>query len=594
MYNDETHYRCLYYKHYFPYDTVVNRLAGMHTHPKNVEFALEGEWYTRYKSAPDGPALRNIVMTETKNLLVIHIGGAYSNGVSKRGNTEAAIQNGTISKPCGSALRFDLDLDDAPFLKLNKHDLLACDRAWPVAAVGIFLLKFVVAERFGFDDFLVFYSGRRGMHLWCLDHRAFVLDNAMRDAIANAVNFEPDNRCPLRASSAFVRDNVDRYQLWDVVRALFFDIFLDPEGLDLFGIETQIHDFVKALELSHPGLQGLASEAACRATGRDAFEFIERKIEGCTSYKTVRFFQERLQAVVCGYVWPRIDFNVTKDTAHLIKCPYSPHASTGRLCVPVPMEEGFFSQDPSEFPTAKQIVEDREARAAFQTTLTDIEKFVSHSHFHEEVCASRREAAMEVEIEDVVSDSSRQKRPLETPVEKPSEALMTQMCKLQKKQDDFVLPNDQWVLRLNRLFFVEFDAESKSVNVDVEWVQTEEGDPVLTHTTAGEFRLRNGNAARFRRKDGTDFVSTAMNVIAKAIQGHPNEDHVWMDRDVRILKPLQRYKTYDDAMKWARTFAQSQERHTLLTIDVDALTPEALATTLDRFYHQRGRRVSVL
>jgi len=41
-----------------------------------------------------------------------------------------------------------------------------------------------------------------------------------------------------------------------------------------------------------------------------------------------------LKRMIFTKVWPRLDENVTKDPAHLIKMPFCAHPATGRLCVP--------------------------------------------------------------------------------------------------------------------------------------------------------------------------------------------------------------------------------------------------------------------
>lgn len=34
------------------------------------------------------------------------------------------------------------------------------------------------------------------------------------------------------------------------------------------------------------------------------------------------------------YIYPRLDVNVTISLPHLLKCPFSPHDSTNKICLP--------------------------------------------------------------------------------------------------------------------------------------------------------------------------------------------------------------------------------------------------------------------
>lgn len=54
------------------------------------------------------------------------------------------------------------------------------------------------------------------------------------------------------------------------------------------------------------------------------------------------------------YCGPRFDGNVTEDTTHLLRCPFSVHAESGKIVVPFDFAE-IESFDPSTVPTIKRL-----------------------------------------------------------------------------------------------------------------------------------------------------------------------------------------------------------------------------------------------
>ena len=83
-----------------------------------------------------------------------------------------------------------------------------------------------------------------------------------------------------------------------------------------------------------------------------------------------------------AYVWPRLDFNVTKATNHLIKTPYVAHPKSGRIAVPIDPFDYFFF-DPSKAPSLKDLSEEWDK-------LTDIESFITKPTPEEEREAPKR------------------------------------------------------------------------------------------------------------------------------------------------------------------------------------------------------------
>ena len=342
-----------YYRTLYPVEAVAWLVNGPDAPLAQREFAAEGAYYKRYISARSASELRAALL-QVPGLKAPQIGPVYSGAVTRTGFQGGELAPEQYSRPHRRELIFDVDLTDYEFLDLSGPtagdptglNLEACDRAWPVAGLAVFFLKYLLREHLGFCEFLVVYSGRRGVHLWVLDDAALLLSDEARGAIASFVNFAPD-KSKTRASSS-MRQFCQTYDVLDAVWDAFESILV--EGMGLLDDVGARESFVERLALAGEGLEHLADEAGRKSDGVAAWKYIKTKVFDAAKRHSKRgWFVERLQEVVIAYVWPRIDFNVTKAVNHLIKSPLVAHPKTGRIAVPVPRDE-VLTFDPSCVP----------------------------------------------------------------------------------------------------------------------------------------------------------------------------------------------------------------------------------------------------
>lgn len=331
-----------YYTHHFPYQQLARLLTRNGDALCQREFALEGDFYKRYVVAKDWQDLRRQVIGHP-GIASLHIGPVYSGRVAR--SSEHAR-----SWPARRELVFDIDLHpDYDYLTLNNADgsvnMEACDRAWPVCAVGAFLLQYVLENAFGFKEVLVVYSGRRGVHLWVFDEAAMGLTDEARSAIVGYVRMSLTED-KMRATTA-LRRFVEANQMLPAVQWAFEELLVREMGL-LDPLDQRL-SLVDRLNLSHiEALQGLHEDVLDIESGVASWAHVKAKVKATGQ----EWILDRLNEVVLAYVWPRIDENVSLHRNHLLKSWFVAHPKTGRVAEPV-WQENLFSFCPASVRTTR-------------------------------------------------------------------------------------------------------------------------------------------------------------------------------------------------------------------------------------------------
>ena len=315
-------------------------------------------------------------LLQVPGLKAPQIGPVYSGAVTRSGLNGGTMDAAHYSRPHRRELVFDIDQTDYDFLTdlvpggTTELNLEACDKAWPVAGLAVFFLKYMLREHFNFQHFLVVYSGRRGVHLWVLDAEAMGLSEEGRSAIASFLNFAPD-KTKKRASRG-MHEFCRIYELMDAIWNAFETLLVEEMGLlDDLGARDA---FVERLDLKHESLSNLADEAGRKPDGASAWSYIKTKVADAAKRDAkCSWFVQRLEEVLIAYVWPRIDFNVTKAVNHLIKSPLVAHPKTGRIAVPIQRGD-ILTFDPSRVPK----LGDPNLAAALLSPACNLMKSISH------------------------------------------------------------------------------------------------------------------------------------------------------------------------------------------------------------------------
>lgn len=321
-----------YYRHLYPYEKLAELMTSNGDELYKIEFAIEGEVYKRFVSARNAEELKKIV-SNFPGVTTLHFGAIYSN---KPSSSER------MSVPVRRVLSFDIDLTDKGFLPLKDAtgavSAELCDKAWPVCAASVDILKRILKVAFGYTNIVVVYSGRRGVHVHVFDEAAMSLSSDARAAIVSYINGNAGKDGESRSTSG-VRLVMQMHNLRQLTY-VWFEEFV--RSMDLFESCSARADFVKKLELEKydylsDAVGTLAEEAMDMEDGMEAWRHIVEKVNGIKD--RAPWALERLDCTVLAYVWPILDANVSKDLAHLTKVPFACHAKTGRVACTIDPED---------------------------------------------------------------------------------------------------------------------------------------------------------------------------------------------------------------------------------------------------------------
>ena len=329
-----------FYRNHYPWDHLVAFLTRHGDELCQREFAIEGAYYKRYIVARNAAELKQAVW-QFPDVKSFHVGPVYSGRVARHAEREQ-------SRPVRRELVFDIDLTDYEFLNLELPDggvdMERCDKAWPVCATAVFVLQWLLKQAFGFKEFVVVYSGRRGVHLYVCDDDAMNLNNEQRSAITDFLKYDTSED-KLRAHENLVT-MANTQGLSEALRYAFETFYIDRMGL--FDDPAARVDFVERLGLSEthlPMVANLAEDVLEKPDGRAMWEFVKTKVASLPH----QWMRDRLDDMICAYVWPRIDANVSRALNHLLKAPFVAHPKSGRVAVPTDGAD-YYRFDPATAP----------------------------------------------------------------------------------------------------------------------------------------------------------------------------------------------------------------------------------------------------
>eukprot|EP00058_Branchiostoma_floridae_P019687 XP_002605177.1 hypothetical protein BRAFLDRAFT_58959 [Branchiostoma floridae] len=297
----------IYYKRLFPYGPYYKWLSyggvkKSYFHNREFSFTLKDDIYIRYQSFSDQSEMEKEIQRVMP--YKIDIGAVFSH----KPKDHKTVKPGAFQAQ-EKELVFDIDMTDYDDVRNCCSGANICEKCWPLMVIAIKIVDRALRDDFGFDHRLWVYSGRRGVHCWVCDESTRQLSQTARTAIAEYLS---------------------------VVK----------------GGESQ----TKKVTLRDPMHPSLKEALKTMSRHVDQYLFQQQDILGTEDRlkkDNMKKCPYPLVEVMFQYCYPRLDVNVSKGVNHLLKSPFCIHPKTGRVCVPIDVED-VDNFDPFAVPTIRE------------------------------------------------------------------------------------------------------------------------------------------------------------------------------------------------------------------------------------------------
>ncbi|XP_031559375.1 DNA primase small subunit-like [Actinia tenebrosa] len=337
-----------YYKRLFPYKYYYQWLSYGCV-PKNYfqnrefSFTLKDDIYVRYQSFSSQEEMEKEI--QKRNPYKIDIGAVFTHKPKDHKMIKAASFQAVEKE-----LVFDIDMTDYDEIRTCCKGAEICPKCWTFMVVAMKILDKALKDDFGFQHRLWVYSGRRGVHCWVCDEAARKLSQSARSAVAEYLSVVKggDSKTKKVNLRSPLHPHLQRSE--KVVKKYFVKhILSDQEILSC----KERWDGVLALIPDDSIKAQLEKEwSSSSESTLDRWKYLK---EGMQTTKIS--LKDTETEIMFQYTYPRLDVNVTKGLNHLLKSPFCIHPKTGRVCVPIDIDEAD-SFDPFTVPTISQLLEE--------------------------------------------------------------------------------------------------------------------------------------------------------------------------------------------------------------------------------------------
>nr|CCA14049.1 DNA primase small subunit putative [Albugo laibachii Nc14] len=315
---------------------------------REFSFTLENGTYIRYKTFQNHQGFRNAMLKQMP--CKIDIGAVFSISPADKGKV-----NPTEFIAEERELVFDIDLTDYDDTRTCCREASTCSRCWSFMIAAVKVLDTALRQDFGFKHILWVYSGRRGVHCWVADDKARVLTNEARTSIVHYLSLVEGNENSKRKVQLRYPLHPSLHRATEILEPLFHEIILSENGQDILNDEKEFSKLLAMVPdeeirntLAEKWRRSLEEAESPESKWNDLQKAVHSALGNKSHKRTYAAYSEDserkknlqqlkgcLQEIVCAYLYPRLDVNVSKQRNHLLKSPFAVHPKTGRICVPI-------------------------------------------------------------------------------------------------------------------------------------------------------------------------------------------------------------------------------------------------------------------
>ncbi|ODQ65765.1 prim-pol domain-containing protein [Nadsonia fulvescens var. elongata DSM 6958] len=317
---------------------------------REIAFTLQSDIYSRYNSFKGYEDFKKEVLR--LNPLRFEIGPQYT----ANPRDKKLLRKGAF-RPLTKELVFDIDLTDYDEIRTCCSKTQICIKCWQFITVAIRTMTLGLKEDFGFKNIIWIFSGRRGAHAWVCDKRARELDDQKRRAIAHyfalsrngttvkkRMNLKRPLHPHISRSLEILKDDfqvniLEEQDPWETNDGENILLNLLPER------NTELNKELRAFWLDNPGRTSYKK-------WKDIDDFAKKGVQKNLSTKELQYAK---QDIILQYMYPRLDIEVSNKLNHLLKSPFVVHPKTGKVCVPIELDN-YEDFDPEDVPTVDQLL----------------------------------------------------------------------------------------------------------------------------------------------------------------------------------------------------------------------------------------------
>eukprot|EP01012_Entosiphon_sulcatum_P017055 TRINITY_DN21889_c0_g1_i2.p1 TRINITY_DN21889_c0_g1~~TRINITY_DN21889_c0_g1_i2.p1 ORF type:complete len:412 (-),score=84.53 TRINITY_DN21889_c0_g1_i2:72-1259(-) len=371
----------LYYERLFPAERMFQWLtAGNPASFPMREFSmtLPGDVYIRFNSFATAAELRQNLVKKLPEKL--DIGGIYNHPPNRKDGV-------AVFQALEKELVFDVDASDYDDVRVCCQEKKICTQCWPLMVCAARVLDFALSEYFGLHHNAFVFSGRRGLHCWTCDRRARNLTDEERACITNFLHlYEGGERKKLKIDVQKRLPQIFESMLTRIVEPTFVSMFASDDNPENnlnqpktnAGVLSLIESFLKSAPKIAEGVRKTLGNP--KTTAGEKWSDLTAFLKKSPAHAWIPKY------VMLAFAYPRLDVNVSKARAHLLKAPFVVHPGTGNICVAMPLEQ-VAKFDPAQCPTLQstlQAYEKGDFDGGLQPVFAWFESFVST------VCESAR------------------------------------------------------------------------------------------------------------------------------------------------------------------------------------------------------------